>query len=172
MLKQQISANLEAAFAQHGFAQPSVAILQQASGVSLRTSYKYYPSKELMIIAALEHRHQRYLALIAKDTPTTGLAAIMHIFGQLQLWMQHSAPTGCMSLQAIAAFPENQQIAAVVNSHKQALQTFLAEQSQRPDCAAALYLIHEGIASAWPIMGKDTLASAEQLTQKLLEQQS
>ncbi len=170
MPDQQIAANLEAAFAQHGFAQPSVAILQKASGVSLRTLYKYYPSKEQMIIAALEHRQQRYLAFLAQGAPTPGLDAVTHTFKQLQQWMKGSAPNGCMSMQAIAAFPENQQIGHAVNSHKQAVQQFLAKQSQRPDCAAALFLIHEGIASAWPLMGEATINSALQLTQTLLEQ--
>lgn len=169
MPDQQIAANLEAAFAQHGFAQPSVAILQKTSGVSLRTLYKYYPSKEQMIIAALDHRQQRYLAFLAKDAPAPGMEAVIHAFKQLQQWMKGSAPNGCMSMQAIAAFPENQQIRQVVNSHKQAVQQFLAQQSQHPDCAEALFLVHEGIASAWPLMGEATIASAEQLTHILLE---
>lgn len=168
MPDQQIAANLEAAFAQHGFAQPSVAILQKASGVSLRTLYKYYPSKEQMIIAALEHRQQRYLAFLTQGAPTPGLDAVIHAFKQLQQWMKISAPNGCMSMQAIAAFPENQQIGHVVNSHKQAVQQFLGQQSQHPDCAETLFLIHEGIASAWPLMGETIINSAEQLTRILL----
>ena len=51
MLKQDIAAALEAAFSQHGFTEPSVATLQKLSGVSLRTLYKHYPSKQSMIIA-------------------------------------------------------------------------------------------------------------------------
>ncbi|MCL1092822.1 TetR/AcrR family transcriptional regulator [Shewanella kaireitica] len=168
MPDQQIAANLEAAFALHGFAQPSVAILQKASGVSLRTLYKYYPSKEQMIIAALEHRQQRYLAFLTQGAPSLGLDAVTHTFKQLHRWMKESAPNGCMSMQAIAAFPDNQQIAQAVNSHKQAVQQFLGQQSQHPDCAETLFLIHEGIASAWPLMGETIINSAEQLTRILL----
>ncbi|MEF1262780.1 TetR/AcrR family transcriptional regulator, partial [Vibrio harveyi] len=40
MLKEQIAANLEQAFSELGFAEPSVAQLKAACGVSLRTLYK------------------------------------------------------------------------------------------------------------------------------------
>ncbi|WP_371411729.1 TetR/AcrR family transcriptional regulator [Shewanella halifaxensis] len=92
MLKQQIAANLETTFGQFGFAESSVAQLQKASGVSLRTLYKYYPSKEDMIVAALESRHQRYLKILEADISELGFPAIQHIFSRLQHWMQHSAP--------------------------------------------------------------------------------
>ena len=61
MLREQIAASLEVAFSQQGFAEPSVAQLKTACGVSLRTLYKHFPSKEAMIVGALEYRHQRYL---------------------------------------------------------------------------------------------------------------
>ena len=64
MLKEEIAASLELAFSHYGFAEPSVAKLKTACNVSLRTLYKHYPSKEAMIVAALQHRHQRYLTFL------------------------------------------------------------------------------------------------------------
>lgn len=58
MSQQQIAENLERAFSQKGFAEPSVAELKALSGVSMRTLYKYFPSKESMVVGALDYRHQ------------------------------------------------------------------------------------------------------------------
>ena len=65
----KISAGLERAFANRGFAEPSVEDLRDAAGVSLRTLYKYTPSRAEMVLAALENRHQRYLARVFDDLP-------------------------------------------------------------------------------------------------------
>ena len=169
MLKQQIAANLETTFGQFGFAESSVAQLQKASGVSLRTLYKYYPSKEDMIVAALESRHQRYLKLLEADISELGFPAIEHIFSRLKHWMQHSAPKGCMSMQALAAFPDNQQIADVVNQHKHELKLFLGQQSQRQDLATALFILHEGVSSSWPVLGDAAVKEAIEISHSLLK---
>ncbi len=67
----KIAAGLERAFAARGFAEPSVEDLRDAAGVSLRTLYKYTPSRAEMVLAALENRQQRYLALVFDDLPQT-----------------------------------------------------------------------------------------------------
>ena len=118
MLKEQIAANLEQAFSELGFAEPSVAQLKAACGVSLRTLYKHYPSKEEMIVAALEHRHQRYLNFLLDNSPQTGLEATQHIFSKLKQWMEDYAPHGCMSMNAVAAFPEHDIINQTVADSK------------------------------------------------------
>ena len=68
MLKEKIAADLESAFSKLGFAQPSVAQLKTACNVSLRTLYKHYPSKEAMIISALEYRHKRYMTFLLSES--------------------------------------------------------------------------------------------------------
>lgn len=67
MDKDQIAARLEALFSQQGFATPSVPEIKKASGVSMRTLYRHFPSKKAMVIGALNHRHARYLAFLATD---------------------------------------------------------------------------------------------------------
>lgn len=161
MLKEQIAASLEQAFSELGFAEPSVAQLKSACGVSLRTLYKHYPSKEEMIVAALEHRHQRYLNFLLEDSPEAGIDSVQHIFNKLRLWMETFAPNGCMSMNALAAFPDNDVIKQTVKAHKDDVRCFLGKQSLREDLATALFLLHEGLSSAWPIVGDDALHSAQ-----------
>ncbi|PTQ00755.1 TetR/AcrR family transcriptional regulator [Vibrio splendidus] len=170
MLREQIAASLEVAFSQQGFAEPSVAQLKTACNVSLRTLYKHFPSKEAMIVGALEHRHQRYLSLLLEDSPRSGYQAITHIFNKLQQWMEEYAPHGCLSMNALAAFPDNELINQAVIEHKKEVQALMAKQSQRDDLASELFLLHEGVSSAWPVLGEEAVASAQNMVTKLLKE--
>ncbi|MEZ8504355.1 TetR/AcrR family transcriptional regulator [Vibrio splendidus] len=170
MLREQIAASLEVAFSQQGFAEPSVAQLKTACNVSLRTLYKHFPSKEAMIVGALEHRHQRYLSLLLEDSPRSGYQAITHIFNKLQQWMEEYAPHGCLSMNALAAFPDNELINQAVIEHKKEVQALIAKQSQREDLASELFLLHEGVSSAWPVLGEEAVASAQNMVTKLLKE--
>ncbi|MCC4859199.1 TetR/AcrR family transcriptional regulator [Vibrio splendidus] len=170
MLREQIAASLEVAFSQQGFAEPSVAQLKTACNVSLRTLYKHFPSKEAMIVGALEHRHQRYLSLLLEDSRRSGYQAITHIFNKLQQWMEEYAPHGCLSMNALAAFPDNELINQAVIEHKKEVQALIAKQSQREDLASELFLLHEGVSSAWPVLGEEAVASAQNMVTKLLKE--
>ncbi|MEL0624882.1 TetR/AcrR family transcriptional regulator [Marinomonas arenicola] len=159
-MKQQIAASLEVAFSQYGFAEPNVDKLKTACNVSLRTLYKHYPSKESMVIAALDYRHQRYLAYLESERPEDGVQSIVHTFQKLGDWMADYAPHGCLSMNAIAAFPKQVQINQAVLQHKAEVRDLLGKYSQRPDLANTLLVLHEGISSAWPILGENAISSA------------
>lgn len=166
-LKAKIAESLEAAFSQYGFVEASVSQLKTACNVSLRTLYKHYPSKEVMIVAALTHRHQRYLAFLADSSINDGIEAILAVFERLNHWMAEFAPHGCMSLQALAAFPDNLEIKAAVSQHKNDVRLMLA---QRPHLATALLLLHEGVSNVWPILGYESIESAKLSVQQIMEQ--
>lgn len=172
MLKEQIAANLEKTFSELGFVEPNVTQLKNACGVSLRTLYKYYSSKEDMIVAALEHRHKRYLAFLLDGSPKAGTEAITHIFSRLQEWMKNYAPNGCMSVNAIAAFPEHEVITQVVRSHKQSVCEFLGKQSLCEKWASELFLLHEGAACAWPLLGSKAVNAAQSAALKIMAEDS
>ena len=161
MLKSDIAANLEQAFSLYGFAEPSVAKLQKASGVSLRTLYKHYPSKEAMIVGALEHRHQRYLQFISEHAPAKELDFALHSLDKLKTWMSEYAPHGCMSMNAVAAFPDNTLITNAVKQHKEEVRQLFAQRTTVPESALALLIIHEGVSSAWAIFGQQAVDSAK-----------
>jgi len=168
MLREQITASLEQAFSQYGFAELSVDQLKTACNVSLRTLYKHYPSKEAMIVGALEYRHQRYLSFLLSESPSSGVESILHIFKKLEQWMVEYAPHGCLSMNAIAAFPDNAHINQVVKEYKEAVRVIIGQQSQRKDLSAALFVLHEGVSSAWPILGKEAVTSAQMVVLELM----
>jgi len=123
-----------------------------------------------MIVAALEYRHQRYLTFLLKESPAPGIESIFHIFNKLEQWMEEFAPHGCMSINAIAAFPDNSFISKSVKEHKQKICHLLGQQSQREDLATALFLLHEGVSSAWPVLGKSAVTSAQKALLILLKE--
>ncbi|MFT6895886.1 MAG: AcrR family transcriptional regulator [Paraglaciecola sp.] len=163
MLKEQIAASLEKTFSQYGFAQPSVAQLKVACNVSLRTLYKHYPSKETMIIAALEYRHKRYIAFLENESRSTGIEGVLHVFEKLNQWMAEFAPHGCLSDNAIAAFPEDRVMKKAVHRHKQEVRGLLDQLSQREDLSTELFLLHESVSSVWPTLGNASVISAQKI---------
>lgn len=169
MLKDQIAQSLEVAFSRYGFAEPSVAKLKTECNVSLRTLYKHYPSKEAMIVGALEFRHRRYLTFLECESEMEGLNAAVHIFERLEKWMKEFAPFGCMSLNAIAAFPDNPLINQAVKLHKEEVRNFLGRMSGREDLADELFLLHEGASSAWLVFGEQAIHSATNALTHLLK---
>lgn len=161
MSQQQIAENLELAFAQKGFAEPSVAELKTLSGVSMRTLYKYFPSKESMVVGALNHRHQRYIALLEECAQQSGLDATLSAFDVLGGWMKEHAPKGCLSVNALAAFPDNVEINSTVEQHKQQVIESLAKLSGHEDLSDALFILHEGTTTAYPILGESAITVAK-----------
>jgi hypothetical protein len=95
---------------------------------------------------------------------------MLDIFDKLQQWMEEYAPHGCMSMNAMAAFPDNEIINQAVTEHKREVKALLGKQSQRDDLASELFLLHEGVSSAWPVLGEEAVTSAQNMVTKLLKE--
>ncbi len=165
-----IASRLEACFVEHGFLEPGVDALRDGCGVSLRTLYKYFPSREAMVIGALNHRHDRYLNFIEDGAPASGPASIAHVFGRIESWMKGECGTGCLFLNALAAHPSNAEIRETVKRQKDGTRLLLGRSSGRPELADALFLLHEGATAAWPLMGREAIRTARDSALKLLRE--
>ena len=163
-----IASCLEQTFTQRGFAEPSVAELKDSAGVSLRTLYRYFPSKAAMVIGALDFRHSRYLEFLGDGEPSPGNASIVHLFRRLADWMQAYAPNGCLSLNALAAHPGNIEIRESTKRHKEELIQMMAIRSGQPELSKELFLLHEGASAAWPLVGSQAIQAAQTAALKLL----
>ena len=122
-----------------------------------------------MIIGALDYRHSRYIAFLEENCPSTRNEAINHIFERLSVWLTTFAPRGCMSLQALASYPNNLQIETAVNNHKHAVLTWLNEKLEDPALSNSVFLLHEGMSSAWPTIGDKALTAAKGALTVLLD---
>jgi len=161
--QEKIASALETAFAQHGFAEQGVDALKEATGVSLRTLYKYCPSKEAMIVTALEYRHTRYLSTIFNSLNDSDIPIAEHVFSQIEFWMKKYAPSGCLFHNAVAAYPNSEALSELLTRHKFEVANRLANALDLKGYEDELLLIHEGLMQSWPLLGKKSLIIAQKL---------
>lgn len=166
-LRETIAARLEAAFERRGFAEPGVAELRAAADVSLRTLYRHFPSRDAMMLAALERRHTRYLAFVFDGLPGEGDAALEAAFARVGDWMEGSAAKGCLFLAAVAAKPESGELAALLARHKAEVAARLASASGLAGREAELAVIHEGLTATHAHMGPAAVHAAVRLARTL-----
>ncbi|MEP3280504.1 MAG: TetR/AcrR family transcriptional regulator [Stappiaceae bacterium] len=166
----KIAAGLERAFAENGFAEPSVEDLRDAAGVSLRTLYKYMPSRDAMVRAALENRHRRYMALIFTDLPDTPDIALAAIIDRTGDWMKQEASHGCLFHAAVAAAPHDKALRALLERHKGEVARQAVQASQLPGQEADLTLVIEGLTQSWPLYKEEAIASAKRLAAAMTNQ--
>jgi AcrR family transcriptional regulator len=167
--REKIASGLEHAFATGGFAEIGVDDLRAATQVSLRTLYKYYPSREDMVLAALEHRHARYLAHLFTDLPAAPERALDEVFDRVDEWMRTNAPQGCLFHSAVAAQPHNEAIREMRERHKGEVAARLGEAAGLSSFADELMLLHEGLTQSWSFMGARAVARAKYMAKSLLE---
>ncbi|MDB6178685.1 TetR/AcrR family transcriptional regulator [Paracoccus sp. Z330] len=165
----KISAGLEHAFATQGFAQPSVEDLRDAAGVSLRTLYKYTPSRSDMVYAALEYRHQRYVTLICDDLPADRQQALFQMLDRIGHWMADEATHGCLFHAAVASAPTDSRLHELLERHKSEVAARAAKATQLEGQEVSLLLIFEGLTQTWPLYRERAVASAQKLARHLLD---
>jgi len=148
--RNKIAARLEDHFVRYGFTEPGVDALREASGVSLRTLYKYFPSREAMIIGALDHRHRTYLSFLEEESAkATGRRAMLRLFRRVGEWMETNAPQGCLFVNALAAYPSCAAIQTTLEKHKQETKAMIANRLGSLDSSGSLadqiMVLHEGL---------------------------
>lgn len=161
--KLKIAAGLERAFAKGGFAEPSVDDLREAADVSLRTLYKYTPSRADMVHLALEHRHQRYIDLLFTDLPEAPDAALDRIIERVGQWMTEEASHGCLFHSAVAASPGDQVLRDLLSRHKIEVSTKAAAATGRQGYEIELNLILEGLTQSFTLHGAKAIVAAKRL---------
>lgn len=168
--KTRIAEGLERAFAENGFAETNIDSLREAAGVSLRTLYKYMPSREEMVLAALEHRHRRYMQFVFSDLPPAGGATLHSLIERVAEWMSSEAAHGCLFHAAVAAAPRDERLHALLAKHKAEVAGKIAELSGLPGRQGEITLIVEGLMQDWPLHGKKATDSAKHLGNLLLKE--
>ncbi len=163
----KIAAGLERAFAERGFAEPSVEDLRDAACVSLRTLYKYTPSRDEMVRAALEHRHRRYLDRIFAQTPDAGGLTVSLLIDRIADWMARETSHGCLFHAAVAAAPGDERLRALLQRHKSEVARRAAEATGLGGHEADLLVVIEGLTQSWPLHQKAAVTSAKRLGRAL-----
>lgn len=148
-------------FYRHGFHASGVELLAKDAGVTKRTLYRHYPSKDVLIDAALHLRHQQFMAQLrhfvdAAPPNRRPLAYIDFIIA----WSQEADFHGCAFINAAAEYaPQEAAPHRQAAAHKQEVRNYLLElciaaQASRPAAiATSLYLLGEGLIVASQVQG-------------------
>ncbi|WP_111496532.1 MULTISPECIES: TetR/AcrR family transcriptional regulator [Marinobacter] len=166
--QEKIAAGLERAFAEHGFAEIGVDGLRDATQVSLRTLYKYCPSREDMVLTALEHRHTRYLAHLFGDLSGGPEQVLGEMFERVGRWMAENASYGCLFHSAVAAHPDKPALREMLQRHKGEVADGMVRATGLEACRDEFMLLHEGLTQTWPLTGECAVESARLLARRLL----
>jgi AcrR family transcriptional regulator len=159
----KIASGLERAFAARGFAEPSVEDLRDAAGVSLRTLYKYAPSRDAMVLMALEYRHQRYLAHVFGDPDGPSQQNLNETLEHVADWMRAEACHGCLFHSAVASAPNDANLRGLLEQHKSEVSQLAVARSRTDINQFDLMVIIEGLTQSWSLSGEEALASAKRL---------
>ena len=162
-VQNRIDAGLERAFAKHGFAAPNIETLREATGVSLRTLYKYVPSRERMILRALEYRHRRYMAHVFSEPDKGDQTPLETIVDRVAHWMKAEATHGCLFHAAVASSPQDERLRALLDRHKAEMADRAASASSLQGQESEISVIIEGLMQSWPLRGDRSVRAAKAL---------
>lgn len=163
-------------FYNRGITAVGVDLIAEHSGVTKRTLYNQFGSKDNLVAAYLEAREQRWQSLVrttvaACDSP---LEAVTAPFVALRTW-NHTNPRGCAFTNALAELPNPSHPAHVIASNQKLwLLNHFKELATAAGCstpaalAVQLFVLHEG-ALVTQLLPLDTLAVSADLARALVQ---
>ncbi|MFJ4173937.1 TetR/AcrR family transcriptional regulator [Microbacterium sp. NPDC089696] len=103
---------LEAAsrlFYERGIHAVGVDTIAEEAGVTKKTLYDRFGSKEALVVAYLQHRDARWrehLATHLAGAPSTGVERVLAVFDAALSWSDENSPKGCSAINARAEVGE------------------------------------------------------------------
>jgi AcrR family transcriptional regulator len=165
-------------FYEHGLRGVGVDTIAEAAGVTKRTLYYHFATKEALIAAYLEARDDAVRLAIERTVQPGTLPGdrILAVFDHLQQWFASPAYRGCPFNNAVAE-DAGGAAAEIVRRHKAVLRLWLAEQAElagargAKELGAELLLLIDGALNGALVFGSDEPARvARRVAAALLEQ--
>ena len=168
-------------FYEQGITAVGVDLIAQRSGVTKRTLYNRFGSKDQLVVAYLSERDERWRAHVAGAVAAaaTPADAVLAPFEALSAWMRDN-PRGCAFINALAELPDPNHPAheLSVEQKRWLLQQFqdlaaAASCTEPPTLARQLLLLHEGALATAPLsldLVEDATALAASLVRSSLRQ--
>ena len=162
-------------FYNRGITAVGVDLIAEHSGVTKRTLYNQFGSKDLLVAAYLEEREQRWKSLVGTTVATCNSPAetVTASFVALRTWNQTN-PRGCAFINALAEFPNPSHPAHLIASNQKLwLLSLFKELAISAGCstptapAMQLFVLHEGTLVTQPLQ-LDTLAVSTDLARALV----
>nr|WP_228047634.1 TetR/AcrR family transcriptional regulator [Saccharopolyspora sp. HNM0983] len=165
----------EELFYERGITAVGVDLIAERSGVTKRTLYNRFGSKDQLVAAYLAGRDERWRELVrgAVDAADGPVEAVVAPFVALRTW-SGSGARGCAFINALAELPDLDHPAhRIAAAEKFWLRDLFAELAAAAGCAhptelgTRLLLLHEGAVATRPLP-LDTIAEAADLARELV----
>ncbi len=94
-------------FRENGFYATGVDLIMRTAKVSKRTLYKYFPTKNELIISVLEYyrsEYKKHLTDLLDRSDQSGRKKILSIFEDAEKWFGDTQFHGCLAVNAMAEF--------------------------------------------------------------------
>lgn len=137
-------------FNQHGYHATGIDLILAKSGVSKATLYKHYRSKEDLILAVLQQRHEQVIGMLSNamlNANSEGKSTVLALFDGLDAWFNSQHFYGCNFINASAEYADaSSPIHILAAEHKLSVvnlvRTQLTENSK--DLADKISLLIDG----------------------------
>ncbi|WP_144794356.1 TetR/AcrR family transcriptional regulator [Microbacterium paludicola] len=151
-----------------GYAAVGMDELRSAAGVSLKRLYTLFPSKDDIIRAVLERKHEEWERMVAGGVAEAGddvRARLLAVYRVLERWFGADDFRGCAFMNAFGELGgTSPEIARIVREHKASFQEYMArlvtEAGAPASLAAQLSILAEGAQSTAAISA-DPAAAAQ-----------
>lgn len=160
-------------FYRQGYHATGVEQLSQVAGVTKKTLYRYFPSKEQLVEAALQRRDVEFLARLQQALAAAPAEQRPQAYVEfIAAWAQEADFHGCAFINAAAEYAApSERPHVLAKAHKEALLARLVEVctaaglAQPVLVAHQLFLIGEGLIVACQVNGvqASTLEAARQM---------
>lgn len=163
----------ERLFYARGIGAVGVDLIAETAGVTKRTLYQRFGSKEALVVAYLQRRAYRWQVLVAETlgelVDPTEQDQLRAVFTAAQQWASTN-PRGCAFINAWAELGSaSHPAAAVIRAEKRWMSDLFAGLTDSPELAAAVHLVYEGAhVVASTLAQPDAYVRAEQTAQHLL----
>ncbi|MBV8943157.1 MAG: TetR/AcrR family transcriptional regulator [Solirubrobacterales bacterium] len=157
-----------------------VETIARTAGVTKKTLYDRFSSKEALVAAYLTERRQRWQEWLEDSLePLAPAARPLGVFDSLHSWLEQAPRRGCAFVNAAAELTTNDTGRDVVMAEKawmRDLYTRLVAETGRSTrdakrLGAQLFMLHEGANVAYVLNGDDTaVATARAAAETLLTQ--
>jgi AcrR family transcriptional regulator len=165
----------EELFYDRGITAVGVDLIAGHSGVTKRTLYNQFGSKDHLVAAYLAERDQRWRSVVraAVDACDDPLEAVTAPFDALRTWSRTST-RGCAFLNALAELPDPEHPAhRIAVDQKHWLRNLFRDLATAAGCAepatlaAQLLVLHEGALALQPL-ALDTVTASTDLARELV----
>ncbi|UUX49591.1 TetR/AcrR family transcriptional regulator [Nisaea acidiphila] len=165
----------ERAFLTEGFRATGIDRVLAPTGVSTRTLYKNFATKEALALAVLERRDRRFYSAMAMP-PDPGGDPVQDLFTKLAHWTREEGANGCIFLRALGEYGLREtDIAAFVEEHKRRMRALVADRvtarlgRAAPPLADRIWILFEGATASAAVAGEAVIGTAAAAADDLMD---